>query len=98
MATAIEAEVILPARLPLPAHAGGTNRQRGSEGQRLLYRRRGPIRGTAAERAVHAIDVCRPRMPADLAKPFLHDDVLSQVSCRKIVAEVGREMTKLCNR
>src|SRR5258706_584157 len=98
MATVIEAEVILPARLPLPAHSGGANRQRGSEGQRLLHRRRRPIRGTAAERAVHPIDVCRPRMPANLAKPFLHHLVLSQDTCRKIVAEVGREVTKLCNR
>src|SRR5258706_6850134 len=98
MATAIEAQVTLPARLPLPAHSGGANRQRGSEGQRLLHRRRRPIRGTAAERAVHPIDVCRTRIPANLAKPFLHHLVLSQDSCRKIVAEQGRELTKICNR
>jgi hypothetical protein len=88
------------AYLPFPSHSGAAYRQRRTEGQRLLHRRR-PLRGATAERAVHPIDMRRTRMTTNLAKPLLHRrprHLLSQVSCRKIVARVGREGTKLCNR
>jgi hypothetical protein len=93
-ATTMDAEVILLAYLPFSTHPGRPNRQRIAERQRLLYRRR-PLRRAAAQRAVHAIDVRRTRMTANLAKPFLHHDDSSQVPCRKIVAEVGRGRAKL---
>jgi hypothetical protein len=71
IATTIIAEVILRAQLPFSTHSSSADRKRRTEPKRLLHDGQS-FRVATAKSAMHAINVRRARMTANLAESLLH--------------------------
>jgi hypothetical protein len=88
IATTMTAEVILRVRLPFSTDSGGADREGVAEPERLLNDGR-PFRAATAKSAVHAVDVSRTRMTANLAKALLHHLPYRSMSVPKLSPEWG---------
>jgi hypothetical protein len=88
IATTMTAEVILQVRLPFSTDSGSADWEGVAEPKRLLNDGR-PFRATTAKRAVHAVDVSRTRMTANLAKALLHHMPYKSMFVHKLSPERG---------